>query len=193
MGSAIFSPLAEGYTSAWVSYAPTTFNTKSGATSSNQDGYNTYSVGVLKAIPIQNLPFLFEFGGNLEWMHYKKAYDSYSYARNFLGVRLPISFIYALSLTDDFILLPYAGFNAKGYLLGTSKTHYFSGAINDSTTNLFSSDRSNPYKRFTLGYQVGLKVSYTRFFASIGYSKDLTIISSNSYFSMVTIGIGMSF
>ena len=210
---------SEGYNSVWVGYAPTTLKFSANGFSSSVDDINTFSVGALHAAPLQDFPLLYEFGGILEWSRYadkeKDSWGTTSSTVNMIGIRVPLNILYAYDLGNGLTVYPYLGLNVKGYIIGKLTEKFSDGDESVTKTyNLFSKKdmeelagydyedmedlidfgfAAKPLNRFTLGYQLGLRVGYSNFFASVGYMADLTKITDYTKASMWTLGVGMSF
>ena len=189
----------KGYNSIWLGYNPTTVKYSEDGYSESRD-FNTFSLGVLHAAPFQELPLLYEFGGIVEYTNRTDKEEDFDakVSYNLLGVRVPLNLLYALELSDGFTLYPYIGLNAKGYVIGKAsvkvdgQTHSVD-LFGKNDSDDFSELEEERLKRFTLGYQLGLRAGFSKYFASIGYTADLTTIADHLKVSMLTLGVGMSF
>lgn len=141
---------------------------------------------------------------------------------NLIGLRIPLNLLYAYDLGNGLTVYPYLGLNVKGYIVGKVTEKYsYEGESYTETYNLFSKKdmekmagggiydddydyyydddmddfgvAAKPLNRFTLGYQLGLRVGYSNFFGSVGYMADLTKITDHTTVNMITLGVGMSF
>lgn len=190
------SSTAEGYNSVWVGYAPTTIKSTGGLDVSIS-GINTFSFGVLHTAPLPNTPLLWEVGANLEYAHKKGSFIlSDDATLNVFAIKVPLNIVYALPLSDGIMAYPFLGLNARGYLTGTLKEKDWDDDVY-YTVNIFSNDEDDmdgdAFKRFSLGYQLGLRVGFSKYFASISYGGDFVKIAEDTTINMVTLGLGMAF
>ena len=191
MGGSSRTADADGYSAIWAGYAPTTFKTSYDGSSHSEDGYSTFSIGWTKATPLQS-SLLGEYGVFADLTYKSEKDGGVTSTMMLLGVKVPVNVLYALPLGEGITLYPYAGLNGKLYLLGSAKAKY---EDESETTNLFSKDDmdDDAFKRLTIGYQFGLRVGFGNYFASIGYTDDLTKIADYTTINKIEIGVGMLF
>lgn len=191
MGGSSRTAGADGYSAIWAGYAPTTFKTSYDGSSHSEDGYSTFSIGWTKATPLQS-SLLGEYGVFADLTYKSEKDGGVTSTMMLLGVKVPVNVLYALPLGEGITLYPYAGLNGKLYLLGSAKAKY---EDESETTNLFSKDDmdDDAFKRLTIGYQFGLRVGFGNYFASIGYTDDLTKIADYTTINKIEIGVGMLF
>lgn len=191
MGGSSRTAGADGYSAIWAGYAPTTFKTSYDGSSHSEDGYSTFSIGWTKATPLQS-SLLGEYGVFADLTYKKEKDGGVTTTETLLGVKVPVNVLYALPLGEGITLYPYAGLNGKLYLLGSAKAKYEDESV---STNFFSKDDMGDevYKRFTIGYQIGLRAGFGNYFASIGYTDDITKIADYTTINKIEIGVGMLF
>lgn len=190
-GSSRTTSGADGYSAIWAGYAPTTFKYSDDGSSVSEEGYNTFSIGWTKATPLQS-SLLGEYGVFADLTYKKEKDHGVTTTETLLGVKVPVNVLYALPLGEGITLYPYAGLNGKLYLLGSAKAKYEDESV---STNFFSKDDMGDevYKRFTIGYQIGLRAGFGNYFASIGYTDDITKIADYTTINKIEIGVGMLF
>lgn len=113
-------------------------------------------------------------------------------SEDLIGVKVPISLMYGLDLADNVVIYPYAGLNARFFIVGKVTEKY----QNESESqNIF--EDGNGLKRFSLGYQVGLRAKLSGFIIGVGYEDMITSMSSQSNvnlkINMITISAGIPF
>lgn len=191
MGGSSRTAGADGYSAIWAGYAPTTFKTSYDGSSHSEDGFSTFSIGWTKATPLQS-SLLGEYGVFADLTYKSEKDGGVTSTMMLLGVKVPVNVLYALPLGEGITVYPYAGLNGKLYLIGTEKDKY---EDESETTNLFSKDDmdDDAFKRLTIGYQFGLRVGFGNYFASIGYTDDLTKIADYTTINKIEIGVGMLF
>lgn len=135
-------------------------------------------------------PLYLEYGAGLQWSFWSDEErngdgDKYSQSVNFLAVKVPVSVVYDLAIPQtSFSIMPYAGLNLATYLLGQAETSYDSSEYSDShTSSCFSDDdtEGEPWNRVVLGWQVGARVNFGKYFAGIGYEGPLTNFLKKTY------------
>ena len=111
---------------------------------------------------------------------------------NLLGVKVPLSVMYSYAVSENVVLYPYAGLNARLYIIG-KETYKYEGE--SESYDLFSGDDDENMKRFALGYQVGVKARVSRFFLGIGYEDMITSLVSDysAKFNMINLSVGIPF
>ena len=183
-GRSVSSP-TERFNAFWAGYAPTSM--RSGSVSVS--GFNTFSIGVTHTGPLAGSPILLEYGGYLDWTNKAEKEGKYKVHTDILDVKIPGNVIYPLNLADNVKLYPYAGLNARVFVLGTATERYEDVK---ETENLFE---DGDIKRFSLGFQVGIRAGFGKFIAGIGYEDMLTSISDEltTKVNYITLHIGIPF
>ena len=137
-------------------------------------------------------PVDFEIGGFVDWSNYtegNKEKDIY----NVVDVKVPVNLMYPLNLADNVVVYPYAGVNARFFVLGRWTEKY----ENESeSVDLFGNDFDwYGLKRFSLGYQVGLRARISNIIAGIGYEDMFTSVTKEDTVKAgyITISVGVPF
>lgn len=176
----------------WVGYSPTSLRFAKDKSSYSYSGINTFSVGISHFIPMSGAPVDFEIGGFVDWSNYtegNKEKDIY----NVVDVKVPVNLMYPLNLADNVVVYPYAGVNARFFVLGRWTEKY----ENESeSVDLFGNDFDwYGLKRFSLGYQVGLRARISNIIAGIGYEDMFTSVTKEDTVKAgyITISVGVPF
>ena len=119
-GRQVAAANVDAFSAAWVVYSPTSF--KEGSHSS--DGYNTFSFGITHATPLASIPLLLEYGAYADWTTKTRKDGSVSSTFNLAGVKVPVNLMYPLELANNMVVYPYAGLNARVFVLGNYKYKY---------------------------------------------------------------------
>ena len=191
-GSRASAGSADQFTTFWVTYAPTNFKGGISGYSIGESGYNTFAMGLTHASPLSGSSLMVDYGAFAEWIHKSETDDGVKMSEDLIGVKVPISLMYGLDLADNVVIYPYAGLNARFFIVGKVTEKY----QNESESqNIF--EDGNGLKRFSLGYQVGLRAKLSGFIIGVGYEDMITSMSSQSNvnlkINMITISAGIPF
>ncbi len=203
---------SDGYSSFRIGYAPTTlkgyaFDREYEDSDDVFLNGHTFSINYSFAKPISASPVLWEAGLSLEfglWHDHGNGFGSDLYLGS---LNVPINIMYVLSLGNDINIYPYAGINGRLYVFGSEREYdYASGAKETKYYNIYDDNywgdgTGTGAKRFTFGYQAGVRLGISRFFASIGYSGDFipfmeydeNELSYKSKMERIEIGLGIRF
>lgn len=147
--------------------------------------------------------------------------DGYDMERKFslLSLDVPVNIAYKFSFPNSNVaLVPYIGINFKGNIIGKSKLNLADpdelGEDYDEddywkdqeekeedgirqSTNMFdkkeTGDKDVTWKRFQMGWQLGIGLYYNQLYAGIGYGKDFTELYKKTKIGTTSITIGYSF
>ncbi|EFI40751.1 conserved hypothetical protein [Bacteroides sp. 3_1_23] len=148
--------------------------------------------------------------------------DGYEMERKYslLSLDVPLNIAYKFSFPNSNIaLVPYIGINFKGNIIGKSKLNLADpdelGEDYDDeddfwkdqekqekdgirqSTNMFdkkeTGDKDATWKRFQMGWQLGIGLYYNQLYAGIGYGKDFTELCKKTKIGTTSIIIGYSF
>ena len=152
-----------------------------------------------------NLPVYLTYGAGLQyaWKTDSRSSDGYKMSStvSFLTLKVPVSVMYNLNIPNTALnLMPYVGLNVQGHLLGQQKyTAKYDGESESETINFFSEDDMDEAKlnRFVLGWQIGAKIAYDRYFFGVAYDGPVTNLFKEGDFkintSQVNLSIGIRF
>lgn len=162
---------------------------------------NGFGLEYIHGFGISKLPMFIEVGGKLTFTFNNQTQDitstnTYKYATSMCRISIPVSYAYRFIFKDDIIITPYAGFDFRLNLSGKTKvTHkYFykgnniytdSSYINDSENySWFNKDEVNEisgvyngsWSRVQIGWHIGGRFQYKKYFASLTYGTDMNSI-----------------
>lgn len=133
------------------------------------------------------------------------------------SLNIPVNLAYKFSLTNSNLsIVPYLGVNFRGNIIGKSKYKLADGLGEDSyydsekefwedfeeefgkqDTNNFdkkeTGSKDATWKRFQMGWQIGIGLNYKQLYASIGYGKDFTELCKKVKISTTSITLGYNF
>ncbi len=183
---------ADSFNAFWLSYMPTTLKMSGDGYSSSQSGYNTFAVGVTHAAPLSGSAIMAEYGVFAEYTTKTEKKSGYTSSMNWIGAKVPLSLMYGFALSDNVTLYPYAGVNARFYVIGKGTSKYDGESY---SYNLFDEDEGEGMKRFALGYQLGVKANISGYFVGIGYEDMITsLISDHTVkFNYINLSVGIPF
>lgn len=203
----------EGYNSILFGYAPTSLTDYADKVEAIEKGKNeTLFLGFTHISPIKDTPAMVEFGGVLEYTKNSFQYIDYPEDKDILsfwGIKFPVNILIPISVGNSFSIAPYAGLNAKCFLI--AKAEFYEDGEKVNTENLYSLSKDLwdgddiDCKRFTAGFQIGAKVLLDRLILSLGYSSDISnlyhwnwdpdddLFIDSKFDKMLSIGIGIKF
>lgn len=109
-----------------------------------------------------------------------------------IGMIIPISFAYKFNIKDKFTIKPYAGIDFKIGLLG--RTNYTEPDDDDEAEwgSWYNEDEADdPYKRFNLGWHIGVDFQYRKYNIGLEFLSDITKVASNEYFKISNNGFAL--
>ena len=183
---------ADSYNALWLSYMPTTFKMSYDGSSHSESGYNTFALGFTHASPLSGAAVMAEYGAFAEYTTKTEKSHGSSSTTNLIGVKVPVSLMYGFALSDNVTLYPYAGVNARLYVIGKQSYKYDGES---SSYDLFSDEDGDGMKRFALGYQLGVKANISGYFIGLGYEDMITSLVSDytAKLNMINISVGIPF
>ena len=184
---------ADSFNALWLSYMPTTMKASGDGYSHSESGYNTFAVGLTHAAPLSGSAIMAEYGAFVEYTTKTEKDHGATSTMNLIGAKVPVSLMYGLALSDNVTLYPYAGVNARFYVIG-KQTYKYDG--DSASYDLFSNDDDGEgMKRFALGYQLGVKANISGYFVGLGYEDMITSLISDYTvkFNYINISVGIPF
>ena len=161
---------------------------------------------------VDSLPLYIEFGGNFQYSFGKEEseddYASYKYKLNMYSLNVPVNLAFRFGFNDNKVeITPYLGLNFRVNLAGNMKTEY--EYENDYYSDSDSIDRKlfddskeemgvNAFKRFQVGFNVGVNFAFSGFNIGVGYTTDFNKICSaldeyDGKLGVTTLSVGFSF
>ncbi|MBQ3186313.1 MAG: outer membrane beta-barrel protein [Alistipes sp.] len=141
------------------------------------------SLGWTKGISLtQDLPLFLEVGANVMYSFGEK----YDIETSLLSLNVPVTVAWKFSPTESISLIPHAGLNLRGHILGTM-------SYDGEDVDLFDSDEGDG-KRFNVGGTVGLAANFNKFMVGLGYTFDFNETwEKTDKLNYLTISIGLKF
>ena len=176
--SAASADIKPNYNRIFASYAPVSISLSPSLSKKDYtvpDSFQGFQVGWLGGFNIvKNIPLYIEVGANVQAaFHTEKEtdyYDDYNISYTYVGVNIPVNIAYKYTFPNTNISVsPYAGLKLRGNIICQMETE-------DDTYSLFDEDFLGDYtaKRISLGYQIGVGFTFSKFYLGIGYTGDLT-------------------
>lgn len=167
-------------------YSPVTMNSSikyDGDSVKSSEDLNAISLNWAKvtSLPV-DLPLYLQYGAGVQyaWMTDSESEGDYSSksTTSFLTAKVPVNVMYYFQIPSmNIALLPYAGLNLQGHILGQQKyTVKYDGESESETISFFSKDDMDdePYNRFVVGWQIGAKVAFDKYIVGIAYEGPVT-------------------
>lgn len=206
--SFISNAINGGYNQVNVSYVSQSFHTKfkainmiGGASSGELEDLSGLYDASLQGFGIEYIrgfkvsktkPMFVEAGATFNFTFGDVAGQS---AQQF-GLAIPISFAYKFNIKNKFSIKPYAGIDFKVGLLGRNKIG------DDEDTEWFDwydkeNDEMGAYKRFNLGWHIGVDFQYRRYILGLNFVSDITKVYSGEFYKVknpvIAIKLGYNF
>ena len=161
-----------------ISYLPVSINGDQGGDIS----INGASIGYVKSYAISSTaPLFIETGANASWIG-GELEDS-DIKLNMFSVNVPINLGYKFSFGDNNGIFPYAGLTLRGNIIGKMK-------YDDESVDVFKGD--DAWKRFQIGWQIGVGATFNTFFVGASYGSDFSDIFEDAKIAMPSLTIGFN-
>ena len=174
------------------------------------------TVGYLHASNIvKNVPLYLEYGANFMYSFGKDEYseddyyDEYTLIRkaNMYSVNVPVNLALRLSFNNDKVAItPYLGLNFRVNVAGNVKyEEEYDGDSESWTNKLFDSSNDDEamgdaaFKRFQVGLNLGVGLTFNSFYIGVGYVTDFSKIANyddDDYvgkLGVTTLSLGIAF
>lgn len=204
----------EGYNLVGISANQMHFNIEEDGDETDSGSFLGFGVNYLHGFRLTGkLPLYLETGGSMKFMFYSDHQTTYSgvtpdgdwirsgeYRQRIQTVTLtvPVNVAYKWQINDKWAVVPYVGLDMKAHLSGwvTDITIDENGEFRD-VGNLFSNGEDDmdgrKWRRFQLGWNVGVRAEYRRVFASVSYGTDLTRVMDRDGAHIDTQNIAVTF
>ena len=103
-----------------------------------------------------------------------------------LTLGIPVNVSYQFPLTKALSLQPYTGFGFKFNLMANYK-------YGDLSYSMFSDKGPEKWKRFQMGWQIGLGVNFTSFYLGLEYGIDFLKLGNHINTSHLEVSVGYNF
>ena len=133
-----------------------------------------------------------------------------------LNLNIPVNLAYKFSVESKKLsIIPYVGINFKGNIIGKSKLNLVDGLDSDDITekkfweyaedsygikqekNNFdkkdTGSKDSQWKRFQMGWQIGVGINYNKLYVGVSYGKDITELCKKTKLSTTSITLGYNF
>lgn len=126
-----------------------------------------------------NMPLYVETGLNVMYAFGSKS----GVDTNYLGVNVPVLLTYKITPNDTMSILPYAGLNLRGNILG------------DQSDGDYKMDFFDDYdaKRFGVGASLGVNLDFKSLSVGLGYTFDFTEMMEGVDVNYFSVAIGWKF
>jgi hypothetical protein len=145
------------------------------------------------------LPLFVETGIGFTYASTSEEYeDYYDYTDkiNSFNLQVPVNLAYHVAIADDLTLAPYIGLNLKYGLSLKEKIsydvddEYFEQYFNDIDTeesiNLYDTGDDLSFKRFQIGWHIGVGLQYQKVYLGLQYGTDFTPVLKDGKFKLNT-------
>lgn len=133
------------------------------------------------------------------------------------SLNIPVNLAYKFTINNSALsIVPYLGINLKGNIIGKAKlklTSDLENSVYDSEKEFWEAFEENGYgkedtnmfdkkdtggkdytwKRFQMGWQIGVGLNYNQLYVGIGYGKDLTELCKKTKIGTTSITLGYNF
>ncbi len=172
--------------------------------------YNGFYVEWLDAVSLSStVPVYFDWGFNVNYNHYGKDENNIKISSNMFQIAVPLQVEYRLPVGDKFHISPFLGLIARVNILGNGSSEYdvptYSSKTGKKTgtktekqdINYFDKDDMGSseacWKRFQLGWNIGLNFDIQKFTIGLSYGTDFMEISKKVHSSTFKVGIGFCY
>ena len=163
---------------------------------------------------VDSLPLYLEFGGNFQYSFGKEEigddYESIKYKLNMYSLNVPVNLAFRFGFNDNKVeITPYLGLNFRVNLAGNMKIEYeieddYYGDSGSYDVKLFDDSEEemgqikSAFKRFQVGFNVGVNFAFSGFNIGVGYTTDFNKICSalgeyDGKLGVTTISVGFAF
>lgn len=192
----------DGWSSVYVQYNPSTLAADKG----DDFDFTGLTIGFSKAFSIsQSKPLFLEAGAVLQYSWYSEDVeyyyeDDYYYEEfdasekiNLFTLKVPVNLTYVFNLPNSGIsIAPYAGINFRYNISGKYKIE-----DEDEDLNIFDEDdmghKDATWKRFQIGWQIGVNVNFQKAYLGVSYGSDFTEIVKDCKMKTTSITLGYKF
>lgn len=184
-----------------LTYSPVTLKASGNGTSisASMDAFSANWAQTMSLTDTQ--PIFLQYGAGLQYAWGGDKETSYGTTFkntiSFLTAKIPVNVLYRLDIPNtEYAFVPYFGINLQGHILGQATYSYNNVS---ETTNYFSKDDMGEgrYNRFVVGWQIGARLTYQRYFLGIAYEGPITnLYKENNVklnMSQINLSLGFSF
>lgn len=184
---------------------------------------NGFSIGYTKGFSIaKEFPLFLETGIGATYSFGKEDYDDLGYKEdilerktNLFSINIPVNLAYKFSLPNGKVsIVPYIGVNFRGNIIGKQKYNLTVdtnelGFSEDKfweqmekegfkqEANMFdkkdTGSKDYTWKRFQMGWQIGVGLNYNSLYVGVGYGKDFIELCKKTKIGTTSITLGYNF
>lgn len=163
-----------------VSYHPVSFN-GDGADLS----FSGASIGYVKSFGVSSsAPLFIETGLSASWIG--GEVKNTDVKLNMFSLNAPVNFGYQFAFGENNAIFPYVGLTFRGNIVGTLSE-------DGESINVFDDDdMGEAWKRFQIGWQIGVGANFNTFFVGASYGTDFSEIMEGGKVAMPSLTIGFN-
>lgn len=177
--------------------------------------FTGFSLGYTKGFCVSaQLPLFVEAGINGLYATNKEEEKKIELKTSLFSLNVPVNLVYKFEIPNSEIsIVPYVGINFKGNIIGKRKLNYTGDleGISESDlweamedeygikqeTNMFDKEEAGgkdaQWKRFQIGWQIGVGLNYNKLYVGISYGKDFTELCKKTKVATTSITLGYNF
>lgn len=175
--------------------------------------YNGVYLEWLDAVSMsQTSPIYLDWGFNLNYNYYKDEKNDIKTTSNLMQIAVPIQVEYRLPVGENLHISPFLGIVARVNVLGTGSSEYkvkewvsgskytsghYSTKTEKKDLDYFSKDDMGSseacWKRFQLGWNIGVNFDINKFTIGVSYGTDFMEIAKKMGSSTLKVGIGVAY
>ena len=177
----------EGWTGIWAEYNPIKLEAETDIS------FTGFSGGVSRTFSIsQGSPLLIETGVGIQYASASQSDNGLKEEIDLLSVKVPVNFLFGFEVPNGNVsIYPFAGVTMRINATGNYKSTYNGDT---SKGSLFDKDKMyDPWGRFQIYWQVGVKACLGKFLAGFSYGKDLMDINKSCKMQTTSISVGYIF
>lgn len=182
---------AETWSGLRVSYKPITMEIDD-----EEEDMTGFSIDYVFSFKLsETTPLFLETGIGYQYASWDESYDDESMEIMLHSLNAPLNIGYKHQFNNDISIMPFAGINLRGNLVG-SMVHELGDYYDneEEEADLFDDDdMEDPWKRFQLGWQIGIGLNFNKFYAGISYGGDFSEIAEDTKLKNTSLTIGFNF
>ncbi len=169
--------------------------------------YNGIAIDYIHGFSVsKTLPIFVETGIGVDFGFYSDSPDSETkyYETTIKGTAInfsvPVNVAYKFNINPTFSIQPYLGLNFKlnAFSETTTKTTYEDEDEDDDKHTINNFDKKDvgkdgQWKRFQLGWHIGVGVNYKAFYFGLSYGTDFMELAKKVNTSTFKVGVGLNF
>lgn len=142
----------------------------------------------------KKLPLYFETGVNFSLGVYSKTQkyegEKYKTSEKLSFISVPLNIAYKFDVNDKFSVKPFLGLNAKVNVLGKTTVSYDG---EKESMNWYDKDNDGYFKRFQLGWHIGVGAQYSKIYLGLDYGTDFIKLADEIGTGTFNFTVGYSF